>query len=198
MPHSRRTRRLLALALAPLLSAAVTVGAAGPAAAGTERHTDADHDVVTHHDETGEVTRIRRDGVRDLLWIRSEYGAGRLVVTLKLRELTATTYVNLRWRISSAAGVSNVSWNREDGMFGDYANRVRVPCSGPSVEARPAVDKVVLKVPARCLATVPFLRIGATADVPLDADRTRIDDAYRRAGVSRSLAPTLGPRVHYN
>jgi len=184
--------------LTVLLTALVAVSSP-PAHSAPEDGHDAAKDVVSRDRFSDapprQVEPSRRLG--DVVRTQVTLGAD-LVITTKLRSLTATGHQEFHWTVATSADEEPGGWsgalvyNADRRTYFTFLDPIAYDpeCARATVD-RPA-RTVTLTVPASCLGDPDWVRVG-NGTLTLAGDREYQDDA-RRAGISLR-GWKLGPKV---
>lgn len=140
----------------------------------------------------------------DITRTRVAYDAARLEVTVHFRDLQYAPLLRMEVRLRTAAGGYFITRTR---MAGKRHPMTIVTRSGRGVECRRlggrfdgVGDTVTIVVPAHCMGSPGWVRVGVTAvgsrSAGFDPDDPvfYVDDAHR--GTLRERGITLGPKVH--
>lgn len=186
--------------LTALATIAVVLGTAGPATAATERHRDAARDVLARDlvaDPDLPHTPVPVRSLGDITANRVSYGAD-LVVTTRFRTLAAAGSQTFSWSIRTPG--ARYPWNasltvargKDTGVFTLDEPLARVGCGGAVLDR--AARKVTLTLPATCLASPAWVRVGNGVQTFTETHEY-VDDA-RRDGVVKDgwkYGPKLRP-----
>jgi hypothetical protein len=194
MPH----RPVLRAAVVGGLVAALTLPTA--AFAGTLQHTDPAKDAqkITVSSSGTTITKAPDNKTADIVHLSARYGPKRYSETVRLRALAGRWF--LATRITTPNRLFDLMLTHESGsdqvILTRGTRRIQVVCDGLVPTIDPAHDTVSVTVPADCLSTPHWVRIGV--GIVKHGKATGVsfaDDALRRGGISEADL-TLSRKIH--
>ena len=173
------------------------------AAAETWKHQDDRRDSIVF-DQSGFPIPSRGNRTADLTSISVDYTSKRAVVTIRFRDLTRRTKLVMATiatpdaTFDASVAVARRPSKSVFALRRDGIESTSAACADATARVQPRRDRVRIKVPSTCLATPPWLRLGAFAMAEVPNRAAALTDFAMVTGYTSDWfaeEPVLGPQV---
>ena len=186
--------------LAATSAAAVLVATPVAASAETQIHKDNSRDVVRRGDH-GQTPAPRHERA-DITTTVTRYSQHRVKIVVHVRDLrrVGDNFINAEIR-TSAGGSYSAVLSRFEGGLAQFdlldTDGASVPCGDASISFRSRKDLTSMRIPAGCLGTPAWMRIGIgqSWSSSNQSAPSFLDDS-RRNGHFSAIKIAEGPRLH--
>jgi hypothetical protein len=184
--------------------AACTAIIATPTVANAESITRLDkiHDVVRFPDDP-EGVRAPRNARADIVWSKMGYANDNVSVALKIRSLRPRGSNNTVMRVRTSDGSTYLALigvqDGETPTVEVFRGGSTVTCTDVVVKFKPVKDRVSVDIPANCVGSPDWVRVGAVQNWSAAPGGDVFSDDARLGGKPRTAAPpVLGPQLDPN